>query len=209
MARVGSTAVAVACAAAISAGGAFAQMPPDHTGHEAHMAAAMHKTAVRVMTPQPVIGDLAFVNQLGRHTTLSEVLAADGPVLVNFIFTSCTTICPVMTAGFAQFQASLGEERERVRLVSISIDPDTDTVDRLREYAERYKAGDTWQFLTGTPAAVEAAQRAFGAFRGDRTNHAPATYLRRAAGAQWEELDGLTSADALMRAYRGETVHQQ
>jgi protein SCO1/2 len=126
-------------------------------------------------------------------------------VLVNFIFTSCTTICPVMTKGFAQFQANLGDERQNVRLVSISIDPDIDTVDILRAYAERYDAGDSWRFLTGTAAAVEAAQRAFGALRGGKYNHAPTTYYRSSPASPWRAIEGLSSADALLRAYRGDS----
>jgi protein SCO1/2 len=125
------------------------------------------------------------------------------PVLVNFIFTSCTTVCPIMTTGFARFQEQLGAERAHVRLVSISIDPETDTVEALRGYAARHRAGDSWQFLTGAASATQAAQRAFGAWRGDKTNHAPATYLRRTRDSQWEALEGLSSAQSLLRAYRG------
>jgi cytochrome oxidase Cu insertion factor (SCO1/SenC/PrrC family) len=89
-----------------------------------------------------------------------------------------------------------------VRLVSISIDPETDSVETLRAYAARHRAGASWRFLTGTPATTEAAQRAFGAYRGDRNNHAPATYLRRTRDSPWEVLDGLASAGTLLGAYR-------
>lgn len=194
--------IVMACAIALSATPARAQ---SHRGHEGHMAAAAAPaaSASRVMTPQPIVGDVVLVDQEGRQTSLRDALGADAPVLVNFIFTSCTTICPVMSAGFAQFVESLGPEREHVRLVSISIDPETDTVDALRAYAARYRAGQSWRFLTGTRAAVEAAQRTFGAYRGDKSNHAPATYLRRTPDSPWESVDGLSSADTLLRAFRG------
>jgi protein SCO1/2 len=107
-----------------------------------------------------------------------------------------------MTTGFARLQATRTLERDQVRLISISIDPETDTVDVLRAYSARFAAGPAWQFLTGSRAAIEAAQRAFGAYRGDRSNHAPVTYVRRTPTSQWEALDGLASADALMRTYR-------
>ena len=192
----------VAFAVALAPGRVRAQSHEGHAGHALPAPAAPTAT-VRLMAPQPVIGDVPLVDHLGRETTLRKVLETDGPVLVNFIFTSCTTICPVMTAGFAQFQASLGEERDGVRLVSISIDPDVDNIPTLRKYADRYRAGASWRFLTGTRDAVVAAQRVFGAFRGDKSNHAPATYLRRSPQSPWEALDGLSSADALLRAYRG------
>lgn len=170
------------------------------------MAAAASRTApsvTRAMSPQPVFGDIALVDHEGRPTSLRQVVDTDVPVLVNFIFTSCTTVCPIMTTAFAQFHDRLGPDRDRVRLVSISIDPETDTVETLRAYSMRHRAGASWQFLTGAATATEAAQRAFGAYRGDKSNHAPATYLRRTRDSQWEALEGLSSAQSLLRAYRG------
>jgi protein SCO1/2 len=199
------------CVAALGAAAVFAQAPPGHerhTGHEGHeghlAAAAATPSRMRVMSPQPVVGDVPLVDHRGRATSLRHAIDADVPVLVNFIFTSCTTVCPIMSAGFAQLHERLGPERDRVRLVSISIDPETDTVDALRAYGARYHASDSWQLLTGTATASEAAQRAFGAYRGDKNNHAPATYLRRTRDSPWEALDGLSSAEMLLRATRGD-----
>jgi protein SCO1/2 len=200
--RTASACLVITCVAALAVGTALAQAP---TGHEAHMAAAARGAApsrTGVMTPQPVVVDVPLVDQAGRATSLREAVDTDMPVMVNFIFTSCTTVCPIMSAGFAQLREGLGPERDQVRLLSISIDPETDTVARLRAYAERYGAGASWQLLTGATAATEAAQRAFGAYRGDRNNHAPATYLRRTRKAPWEALEGLSSARMLLRAYR-------
>jgi protein SCO1/2 len=181
-----------------------APAPSAEEGHEAHRASAAAASRLRVMDPQPDLGEIPFVDQAGRSTSLRAALDTDEPVLLNFIFTSCTTVCPIMTAGFAQLRDRLGAERDGVRLVSISIDPDVDTVERLRAYAARHGAGGSWRFLTGSAAATRAAQIAFGAYRGDKGNHAPATYLRRARGASWEALDGLQSAQALLQAYRGD-----
>jgi protein SCO1/2 len=180
--------------------------PATPTGHEGHkaMAAApvVPTTAWRVMAQQPVLADLTFQDQTGRTTSLRDAVGQDKPVLVNFIFTTCTTICPVMSAGFKQVQKSLGSESDHVRMVSISIDPELDTVNALQEYATRYGATPSWRFLTGTRAAVEAAQRTFGAFRGDKNNHAPATYLRRTSTSPWEVVDGLSSAETLLQGIR-------
>jgi protein SCO1/2 len=179
-----------------------------HPGQSPPASVGRPGPAPRMMTPQPRLGDVSLLDRHGRATTLREAVDTDAPVMVNFIFTSCTTVCPIMSAGFAQLRESLGQGRGRVRLVSVSIDPATDTAERLRAYAARYGADDSWWLLTGTPAAAEAAQRAFGAYRGDRGNHAPATYLRRTRDAPWEALDGLASAQALLRAYRGDGVER-
>jgi protein SCO1/2 len=185
-------------------GHAAEQATPAASGHEGHTVTMAAAPAARVLMPQPTLADVALVDHRGDETSLRNVLDTDKPVLLNFIFTSCTTICPVMTTGFAQLQDRLGADRADVRLVSISIDPEIDTVETLRSYAERYGAGDSWRFLTGTPASVEAAQRAFGAYRGGKNNHAPVTFFRRSQGSPWQAVDGLSSAEALLRAYRGE-----
>ena len=171
--------------------------------------AAPAQAKSRVMDPQPQLGDIRFVDSHGRSVSLGEAVSAEVPVLVNFIFTSCTTICPIMSAGFARLDARLRSDRLPVRLVSISVDPEVDTPSRLRDYATRVGAGSDWWFLTGTSAASQAAQRAFGTYRGGKENHAPATYVRREAGARWERLDGLASAEALLRAYHGVSASVQ
>src|SRR5262245_15287470 len=77
--------------------------------------------------------DGTLVNQDGTRVRLREVLSADKPVLLNFFFTSCTTICPVLSAGFSSVLKTLGEEARDVHVVSIAIDPDHDTPEVLRD----------------------------------------------------------------------------
>ena len=208
MSRMSGAHVAMAFAVTMMvATAAGAQMQAGQTGHEGHTAAPAKITATRVMDAQPRLDGIELVDQDGRTVTLAEAVGTDRPVMVNFIFTTCTTICPVMSSGFSQLQKSLGEAQDQVRLVSISIDPEADTPAALRAYAKRYRAGESWVFLTGTRAASEAAQRAFGAFRGDKTNHAPTTYVRRAPDGAWEQLDGLSSGETLLAAFRGASSH--
>jgi len=154
------------------------------------------------------IPDLTFVRMDGTAVALRDELATDKPVMLNFIFTTCTTICPVMSATFEQVQRNLGPERESVRMVSISIDPDHDTPARLREYARGHDAGPEWHFLTGTPSTVEAAQRAFGAYRGNKFNHAPITFMRGLQDSRWLRVAGLKSAKDLEAELRRLTAEE-
>ncbi len=182
---------------------AEAQSPAPTTGHEGHMAAASGSSPARVLKPPPVLGQIPLVDSLGQGTSLRDVTDVQGPVFLNFIFTTCTTVCPVMSAGFGQFQKTLEKEGDRALLLSISIDPDLDTVPRLKAYAARHRAGASWRFLTGTAKSVEAAQRAFGAYRGDKNNHVPATYFRRGRNAPWQVVPGLANAGTLVSLLRG------
>jgi protein SCO1/2 len=87
--------------------------------------------------------------------------------------------------------------------VSISIDPEFDTPARLREYARKFGAGPEWQHYGGTLAASREVQRAFGAYRGDKMNHAPVTLVRTAPGKEWVRIDGFASADQLLAELPG------
>ena len=86
-------------------------------------------------------------------------------------------------------------------MVSVSIDPEHDTPERLREYARRFNAGPQWQFLTGDLDDMIAIQKAFDVYRGNKMNHEPTTLLRRAEGGPWVRLDGLASAAAIVDEY--------
>ncbi len=185
------------------------QTPDPHAAHRAAAIVAVESRARRVMPVQPLLGDIPLIDQHRRATTLREALDTEMPVLVNFIFTTCTTVCPIMSRGFAQLQETLGPERDRVRLVSISIDPDLDSTDVLQSYAKRYRARDAWWLLTGTREASTAAQRSFGAYRGDKMNHAPATYVRRSRDAPWEVIEGLSSGDALLSVWHDLSPHAE
>ncbi len=160
--------------------------------------AATFKRATR-STADYVLPAVALVRDDGKKVTLASELDDGRPVVLNFIFTSCTTICPVMSQTFAGLQGRLGDGRDRVHMVSISIDPEQDTPARLAEYARRFHAGPQWRFYTGTVEASVAAQRAFNAYGGDKMRHTPLTLIRAAPGRPWVRIDGFASPEELAR----------
>lgn len=148
------------------------------------------------------VPDIDMVSANGQRVALREKLAGEGPVMLNFIFTSCTAICPLMSSTFAQVQKLLGDKHGKVRMISISIDPEQDTPAQLRQYAARYGAGPQWHFLTGSLADSVAVQRAFDTYRGGKMNPVPLTLMRAGPNEPWLRLEGLASADEIMRDYR-------
>jgi len=146
--------------------------------------------------------DVTLLDMSGARVGLGPLLEYDGPVLLQFIFTTCPTICPVMSSTFSAAQSKLGADAARVRMVSISIDPEQDTPERLREYARKFKAGPQWLFLTGDLDRVVAVQKAFDAYSGNKMRHEPLTFMRAAPGKPWVRLDGLLSATQLVAEYR-------
>jgi protein SCO1/2 len=148
------------------------------------------------------IPDAKLVDMDGKPFALRGDLDGGGPVMLNFVFTTCSAICPAMSATFAQVQQRLAGEGGRLRLVSISIDPEHDTPARLRDYAKKFGAGPHWRFVTGSAEASLAAQRAFDVYRGGMMSHDPVTLLRAAPGEPWVRLDGFASARELVEEYR-------
>jgi len=160
--------------------------------HAAHRAAAA--AAIRVERANYEVPDVVLENERGEPVALGKLLGTDQPVVVNFIFTSCTSICPVMTATMLQLQHQLSGSQPAPRFISISIDPDFDNAAVLRRYADRYQAD--WTFLTGKREVVLRVLQAFDAWRGNKGNHVAITLFRR-AGSAWTRIEGLSSAGEL------------
>jgi protein SCO1/2 len=168
-----------------------------HAHHRAAMPQQVRRSEVNYALP-----DVRVVRQDGKSMALADAIGDDRPVVVNFIYTTCTTICPLSSQVFAQFQAKLGAAKNKVHLVSFSIDPEQDTPARLVEYAQKFHAGPNWDHYTGTVDASVAVQRALDAYRGDKMNHGPLTLLRAAHSKTWVRLDGFASADDILAAYQ-------
>lgn len=148
------------------------------------------------------VPDVTLTDMNGARVNLTSALAYDGPVFLQFIFTTCPTICPVMSSTLSSAQEKLATDAAHVRMLSISIDPEQDTPERLREYARKFKAGPQWMFLTGDLEKIVAVQKSFDAYRGNKMRHEPLTFMRAAPGKPWLRLDGLLSAAQLIDEYK-------
>ncbi|HYE35910.1 SCO family protein [Methylocaldum sp.] len=144
------------------------------------------------------IPDITLADQDGKRVSLSDQLYTDRPVILNFVFTTCTTVCPISTAIFSKLQAKLSSQGAKFRLISISIDPEHDKPANLKKYAQEFGAGADWRFLSGDTAGILAVQKAFNAYRGSKTNHAVLTFIRSPQDGRWIRFEGLVSADALV-----------
>ena len=132
-----------------------------------------------------------LVDQAGRAVRLPEALAGR-IVVVNFVFTTCTTICPVLSSLFTSLQGTLGELLGReVLLVSVSIDPEHDTPAKMRAYAEQRGAGVGWRWLTGESSSVRRVLAGFGASVASPAAHAPFVLVGDVDAGRWTRLNGV------------------
>lgn len=114
-------------------------------------------------------------------------------VMINFMFTTCNGVCPPMMANLAKVQRYLGERVGReVVMISISVDPLTDTTAALKRYANNFKAGEGWYFLTGKKENVDAVLRKVGGYTENKFEHSSLVIIGNEATGEW------TKAPALM-----------
>lgn len=141
------------------------------------------------------VPDTTLLDQEGREVRFKSDVLGEKTVAIHFIFTSCQAICPVMGAAFAKLQDRLGERLGKdISLVSISIDPVTDTPARMKEWGERFGARPGWSLLTGDQGKIENLLKAL-----DATNHnAPVVLLGNLRTGEWvRSYDEITAPDKL------------
>jgi protein SCO1/2 len=117
---------------------------------------------------------------------------------INFIFTSCTTVCPLMGVRFAQVQPLLPKN---VSLISISIDPVNDTPERLSAWAQRVGAKPGWTLITGPKPDITTLLRSLGTTIADPASHTPLILIvdDRGETPSLQRVDGLTDPKTLAR----------
>lgn len=174
-----------------------------HEQHDHHKMQDMAtKQPIKLSTVSYTIPSIQLVRDDGTQIDLAQELDDGRAVVLNFVFTSCTDVCPLTSEMLSQFQTKLGKSLDKIHIMTISIDPEHDTPATLKKYAAKYNAKSQWNFYTGTLDASIEAQKAFQAYNGDKMNHVPATYLRASPGKPWQRIDGFVSPEELLNSYQ-------
>jgi protein SCO1 len=168
-----------------------------HSGHD-HGPRNTIKRAII----EPRIPRLMLVRDDGAKVDIGTELERQGPIYLNFIYTSCGSVCPVLSQTFSVLADRLGPERSKVRMISLSIDPEYDTPSRLAAYRQHFGADASWRFYTGSLEASAAMQKAFGVLSRDKMNHPVATFYRPATDRAWVRIDGFASPEQLEAEHR-------
>ncbi len=145
------------------------------------------------------IPDVAVLDQHGNKLHFYTDLIKDKTVAINFIFTNCTTICPPLAATFQRLQREMGERVGKdVHLISISVDPVTDTPQRLKAWGAKFKAGPGWTFVTGEKEEMDKLLNALGAAVSKREDHTPALIVGNDSKGVWTRTYGLAKIPQIM-----------
>ncbi|HEV2986795.1 MAG TPA: SCO family protein [Candidatus Angelobacter sp.] len=144
------------------------------------------------------IPDVVLTDQDG-HALHFNTLVQDKVAVINTVFTSCTTICPIMGANFTRLEKLLGPRvGPEVLLISISVDPVNDTPARLRAWKDKFHAGPGWTLLTGPKTDVDSLLKTLQLFAADKQEHSPLTLIGSGKTGQWRRVSGLTTPAQLV-----------
>jgi cytochrome oxidase Cu insertion factor (SCO1/SenC/PrrC family) len=133
------------------------------------------------------------LDQTGKQLNFYDDLIKGKSVAINFVFTTCTAICPSLTATFRKVQQEARARNLDVQLISISVDPVVDTPERLQDYAKKFKAEPGWTFVTGDKAEIDSLLQALGVAVTNKNDHTPMVLIGSDVADQWTRTYGLTS----------------
>ncbi len=171
--------------------------PHAHHHHHADPAPGYKRQLANYRIP-----DVNLVRADGKSVPFQRDIDDGRPVVVNFIFTTCTAVCPLLSQTAAQFRRKLGDDAAGVHFISVSIDPEQDTPARLTTYAAQFGADKDWTYYTGSVSSSVTLQKAFQAYFGDKMHHRPVTFMRASPGTPWLRLEGFATPDELLAEYR-------
>jgi protein SCO1 len=149
---------------------------------------------------QKYFTDVELTDQDGRKLRFYSDVLKGRTVVVSAFFTTCTSVCPPMNRNVEKLQEALGDRVGKdVFLVSISVDPETDTPARLKEYSQKFHARPGWLFLTGKKENVDWALYKVGQYVKDKQDHTTVIIVGNEATGLWKKAFGLAKPADLLQ----------
>lgn len=145
----------------------------------------------------------SFVHtQQGERKQLFQDLIQDGPVIVNFVYTRCEGVCPGQGQRFQMIQNLLKKrpDGEKIKLISISIDPERDTPADLKRWSETYNAGKNWTLVVADRASTDSICKEILGMTLSSIEHSPYVAIRDRKG-KWQSLYGLSSPKDILKRF--------
>ena len=166
---------------------------------------AKHR-AMMEQKPQPAesveidLRDQLLVTQHGEDVMFVSDVIGDNIIVMDFVYTTCTTICPVLSALFTQVQTKLGEDvGDEIWLVSMSVDPIRDTPQRMKAYSAKHRAGEGWLWLTGPKPSVDDVLTGLGAYTTNFEDHPSMVLVGDGRTGEWKRLFGFPNPDRIVQ----------
>ena len=176
-----------------------AVLAQDHAGHQHHQHHQTDTTPKAAAASEVKYEDTVLIDQFGKPRKLASEVFGQRIVVLDFAYTTCTTICPVLTALLTKVQNGLGDRLgKEVALVTITVDPARDTPARLREYSAKHGAKPEWAWLSGSTGTVNEVLRGFGAYAPNFEDHPPQVLVGDPQSGQWTRFFGFADPQAIL-----------
>ena len=154
------------------------------------------------------IPNTRILDQNGKQLNFYDDLIKGKTVAINFIFTTCTTVCPPLTATFRKVQQTASERGLDVKLVSVSVDPVVDTPERLRAFSEKFNVDQGWTFVTGGKGEIESLLQSLGVAVTNKNDHTPMILIGNDSVDFWTRAYGLSPPSRLVDLIAGAASHK-
>jgi protein SCO1/2 len=149
------------------------------------------------------VPNLPVVTQDGKVFQFYEDLIKDKIFVISFFYASCTQICPLATARLSELQDVLGDSVGReIFFYTISVDPENDTPERLKKYADAMHAGPGWLFLTGIPEDIRSIRDRLGDRSSVLNEHRNEVLLGNGVTGEWQRDNPLSDLTRLAMTIR-------
>jgi protein SCO1 len=157
---------------------------------------AQSDSGTRAETKQK-IPDVELIDQDGKSVHLYTDLVKGRVAALSFIFTTCTTICPLIGANLGRLQTELGPALgKEIALISVSVDPVTDTPERMKAWGAQFGAKPGWSLLTGAKETVDELLKTVGLYTADIQSHSPFLLLVNDRSGDWTRVNALETPPA-------------
>jgi protein SCO1/2 len=152
--------------------------------------AAARKAPAQAETKVTVV-DRPLLDQDGRTVRFAKEVVGGDVVVMDFVFTHCTTICPVLSAKMVRLQSLLDARLGKgVKLVTLSLDPLRDSPAAMKAWGAKFKSGPHWQFITGRQEDQEAVLKGLGAYVANVAEHPPMILVGDGKTGRWVRING-------------------
>lgn len=196
-----STSLSIGASALIAMSSGFAHDMDEHmhmhAGHGQKASASMHPSGPETVSVKP--SNTLLSDSEGRQMRLEDDVIGDRIIVLSFVYTSCTTVCPMVTSVMSDLQSKLGSRLDKdVRLVTLTVDPARDTPSKLKSYAAQFDAKPSWFWLTGSSVNVTQALKSFGAYTPNFENHPVIVMIGDGQTGKWSRHYGLSKSDQFL-----------
>ena len=181
--------------------GKVARRQPDNEAQPPDTLAGIRCKQIQVGTETKFLPDLTLRDQNGRKVRFYSDLIKDKIVLISFFYTSCTFACLMQGKVFSELQAELGERLgKEVFLISVTMDPETDTPERLKRWAAQHGLRKGWTLVTGSKDEMaKLGGHLTGNPRGRIQMHSSFIYIGNDRKNNWAATYGLAAPKTLVK----------